>query len=587
MSWQLFDRLRVLFKQANIYNYENLHQNQADVARLTAGGKALNLATYGVLLEQTNLQINRLERFKDYDQMSEMGEISFALDAYADESTLIESEYKHNLLIRSKHKRVKNELSELFYSTLCTDNLLRTYVRYLCKYGDLPMEIVPTKNRDGVAALRHMNVYNFSRIETKKGDLIGFFYQDEGDQKPNFLHPWQVVHFRIDSLENIFKPYGASLMEGARKDFKRLRLMEDAALIYRIVRSPERRVFKIPVGEIPAQHVPTYMEMFARNIKKKRFYNPNTGQIDERWSPLIQEDDYYLPRRPDGSGPEVDTLPGGENLDQIADIEYFKKKMISALKIPFSRVGLGEAGEDSRQSLSQVAPEFAKAVQFIQRIVACGLQKVALVHLGLKGFSVNEMKSTELYLPASSAIDELYRIEKWATRADVIANLKDTGLFSPEWILKTFTDMSSDEIAAMQKEVASLPQEPGLGEPPLPTESVEAPLKVEEDKLLSEYADFQKRTKAVNEEVKIEHNMLQNLLTMNELDGLNNGKKTLVEHRIDVKSELFESTYKEGEASFLFEQATFKKQAQIEKERRELLGPYVENPEITDKDIPA
>lgn len=578
MSWQLFDRLRALFKQGNIYRQDQLHQDQVDIERLTTGKNSLNLATYGVLLEQTNLQINRLERFKDYDQMDEMGEISASLDMYADESTLIDPEYKHNVMIRSKYARVKSELSDLFYSTLCVDSVLRSWVRYLCKYGDLPLEIVPTKNRDGVASVRFLNVYNFSRVETKKGDLIGFFYQDEGDTQPTFMHPWQVVHMRLDSLENIFKPYGRSILEGGRKDFKRLRLMEDAALIYRITRAPERRVFKIPIGEIPAQQVPTYMEMFARNIKKRRFYNPSTGQIDERWSPLIQEDDYYLPRRPDGTGPEVDTLPGGENLDQIADIEYFKKKMISAMKIPFSRVGLGDAGEDGRQSLSQVAPEFAKAVQYVQRVTAIGLQKIGLVHLALKGISVNEMKRVELYLPASSAIDELYRIEKWATRADVIANLKDTGLFDPVWILRTFTDMSEDEIVKMQKNMKSLPEEPALGEMPLP-EGVEIDQRViaESKKLDSDYGIFKERMKRVMNEEEITSNMLVNMINNNELDGLKKDDEILLEHNIDRVSML--EIIKECRESFIKERNEF-----IEKQTK---AQSIVQDEITETDIPS
>jgi hypothetical protein len=300
-----------------------------------------------------------------------------------------------------------------------------------------------------------MNIYNFTRIETRYGDLIGFFYMDSLYPKPQFLHPWQVMHLRLTSFENIYHPYGRALLDGGRKAFKQLRLMEDAALIYRITRAPEKRKFTIPVGNIPPKEVPEYMQMVARTFKRQRFYNPTTGSFDERYSPLIQEDDFFLPRRPDGSGPDIDVLPGAENLDQIKDIEYFKKKMIAPMKIPFARVGIGDgAGEANDKSLSQSSSEFAKSVQWVQREGVNGLTKVAIVHLALRGYSVEDMKGFELAFTANSALEELYRIETWQTRASVMNDLKDLGWFPKEWIVTHFTDLSPDEIQEL-KEVES------------------------------------------------------------------------------------------------------------------------------------
>jgi len=575
-SWQLFDRIRAFMRQGNIYRAENIHQDQTSVDRLGQAG--LNLASPDGLIEQTNLQINRLERFKDYDQMSEMGEIALALDLYADEATLTDLETKHVLNIRSKYGRVRSELSDLFFSALSIDSVLRSWVRYLCKYGDLPLEIVPTKDRDGVATIRPMNVYNFSRVETRKGDLVGFFYHEEGLSEPTFLHPWQVAHIKLDSLENIFRPYGLSILQNSRKDFKRLRLMEDAALIYRITRAPIRRVFKIPVGNLPPHQVEYFMDVFARKLKKRRIYNPNTGEIDERWSPLIQEDDYYLPRRPDGTGPEVDTLPGAENLDQIADIEYFKKKMIAALKIPFSRVGIGESGEDSRQSLSQAAPEFAKAVQWIQRQIAIGLKKIALVHLALKRFSLTELKSIDLYLPASSAIDTLYRIEKWSTAADVMATLKDIGYFSRDWILRTFTDLSSDEIEKMQKEISA---EEGGSLPAMGEVKLEGFDYTLERQVLQEYAGMSQRSQLIEPVQSSYTPPVEYYVNNNELDG-----EGLLEQEID--SNRVTHARQEVKKQYLAEHKQLRDAIKAEEQRREKLFRKMlsEDTDITKDDLP-
>jgi hypothetical protein len=450
-NWLVFDRIRAMTRQNRIFRSERVFQDQSQIDRLTAGGEFLDFSAQAAILDQTNLQINRLERYKDYEQMDQMGEISLALDLYADEASLIDPERKHTLVIRAKNRRLKKELEDLFYNNLRWDTQCRPCIRYLCKYGDMPFEIILDANRGSVSSLRFMNVYNFTRIETRYGDLVGFFFMDTMWPKPLFMHPWQVMHLRLTNFENLYAPYGKSILDGGRKAFKQLRLMEDAALIYRITRAPEKRKFTIPVGMIPPKEVPEYMQMIARNFKRQRFYNPATGTFDERYSPLIQEDDFFLPRRPDGTGPDVDVLPGAENLDQIADIEYFKKKMIAPMKIPFSRVGIGEgAGEASEKSLSQSHSEFSKAVQWIQREVATGLTKVAIVHLALRGFDIDDLKGFEIALTATSAMEELYRIETWQTRTGVMADLKDLGWFPKEWIVTHFTDLSPDEIEELK-----------------------------------------------------------------------------------------------------------------------------------------
>lgn len=450
-NWLVFDRVRALARQHRIYRFERVFQDQSQLDRLTTGGDFLDFNQQASILDQTNLQINRLERYKDYDQMDLTGELSLALDLYADEASLVDPERKHTLVIRARNRRLKRELEELFFNRLQWDTYCRPTTRYLCKFGDSPFEVVLDTERSGVASLKFMNVYNFTRIETKHGDLVGFFYMDAMWPKPQFLHPWQVMHLRLTSFENTFHPYGKSVLDGGRKAFRQLRLMEDAALIYRITRAPEKRKFTIPVGMIPPKEIPEYMQMIARNFKRQRFYNPTTGSFDERYSPLIQEDDFFLPRRPDGTGPDIEVLPGGENVDKIADIEYFKKKMVAPTKIPFARVGIGEGGgEASEKSLSQSHAEFAKAVQWVQREVATGLTKVAIIHLSLRGFSVDDLKGFEIALTATSAMEELYRIETWQTRTGVMSDLKELGWFPKEWIVTHFTDLSPDEIEELK-----------------------------------------------------------------------------------------------------------------------------------------
>lgn len=185
MAWQLFDRIAAFAKHNRVYRKENLFTDQSSLVRIMSGGEFFDFNTQSALLQQTNLQINRLERYKDFDQMDEVGEISLALDLYADEASRIDPERKHSLLVRAKSLRVKYELENFFYNILRIDSWLWPGIRYLCKYGDLPFEVVPERNRDGVASIRMMDVYNFTRVETKYGDLVGFYYQDEIAKPPH------------------------------------------------------------------------------------------------------------------------------------------------------------------------------------------------------------------------------------------------------------------------------------------------------------------------------------------------------------------------------------------------------------------
>ena len=235
-SFQLWDRIRAYFKQANLYRVDNLYSDQDDVERVTQGGQLLNVGRQSALLEQTNLQINRLERYKDYDMMDQTGEISLALDIYADESSLVDPERKHSVLVKAKNKKVKKVIEDFLYNTLMIDREIRPIIRYLCKFGDFAAEIVPTKHRNGVSGYRFMNIYNFTRIHTKYDDLVGFYYQNAVAGEPEFLYPWQVLHMRLTSLENIYEPYGKCCIEGTLVDTpngqKRIEEIRSGEIVY-------------------------------------------------------------------------------------------------------------------------------------------------------------------------------------------------------------------------------------------------------------------------------------------------------------------------------------------------------------------
>lgn len=449
-NWLAFDRIRAFFNQSGVYRHENILQDQPSLDNLNTSGPERN-GLQSAIIQSIQVNYFRRERYKDYDKMDEMGEISLALDMYADESCVVNPETGHIIQVYGTSTRVKNEVQDLFNKTLMLDHQCRSIVRYLCKYGDCAFRLILDKNRAAVVGLKRLDAYNFTRIETSTGDLVAFHYSDPELNQSYFLHPWEVVHFRLTNFEAKFHPYGKAVIEGGRKAFKQLILMESSAVIYRLTRAPQKRKFTIPVGNIPSQQVPEYLRKIAAQFKNKRFYNPSTGQFDERYSPLTQEDDFFLPKRPDGSGPDVDTLQGADNLGQIEDIEYFLKKMIAPTKIPPKRLGIGDksGGENDGKPLSQTSSDFAKNVTWVQQVMAVGLTKIALVDLALKGFSREEMSSFWISMMVNSAMEELYRIETWQTRVNIMTDLRELGWFPKEWILSHFTDLSPDEIQQM------------------------------------------------------------------------------------------------------------------------------------------
>lgn len=465
-NWAMWDRIRTISKAHRLYQSDRTIQDQSSLATISrdlgvGGMKRSQLSADSLFAVQTN----RFARYRDYEMMDH-GELALALDIHAQEACIIDPERKKSLVVKARNSLVKNELEDLFFNTLDWESIAYPTSRYLCKYGDNPFEIIPTVERDGVAAIKHIEVREFTRMETRNGDLIGFFYNPEqASNQPTFMHPWRVAHMRLTSLEKEFKPYGMSILDRSRTDAKRVRLVSEAAIIYRLTRATERRKFKIPVGNISTKEVPEYLNMIARVYKRKRIMDPRTGQFDEKYSPLIQEDDYFLPQRPDGQGIDIENLPGGANLDKIDDLEYFKKQMIAPTNIPPAMLGVGEgAGQPTKEPLYSISYHFARSIERIQRSIASGLMKIAIVHLLLKGFSIEDVKSVEIHLPIGSAIEELYRMEAWQTRVSVMADLKDLEWFPKEWIVTHFTDLTPDEIVELNdmiEQMGATPQGEG------------------------------------------------------------------------------------------------------------------------------
>ena len=224
---------------------------------------------------------------------------------------------------------------------------------------------------------------------------------------------WQVAHFRILGNDR-HSPYGTSVFDPARRIWRQLVLIEDAMLAYRVVRAPERRVFKIDVGNIPPQDVAQYMEKVKTEMKRNQLVDATTGRVDLRYNPLSLEEDYFIPIRGQTSS-KVETLPGGSFTGQIDDVKYLRDKLFAALKVPASYLSRAEGAEEDKTTLAQKDIRFARTIQRLQRAIVSELEKIGIIHLYTLGYRDDDLVSFSLSLNNPSRIAEMQTLEHWNT----------------------------------------------------------------------------------------------------------------------------------------------------------------------------
>ena len=261
---------------------------------------------------------------------------------------------------------------------------------------------------------------------------------------------WQIAHFRVLGNDK-HAPYGTSVLDPSRRIFRQLTLLEDAMMAYRIVRSPDRRVFYIDVGNIPPQDVEQYMQKVMTSMKRNQVLDADTGRVDLRYNPMSVDEDYFIPTR-GGQSTRVESLPGGTYTGDIDDVKYLKDKLFSALKIPQSYLFRGEGADEDKATLAQKDIRFARTIQRLQRVIITELEKVAIIHLFTLGYRENDLISFKLSMNNPSKIAELQDLEQWRTKFDV-ASAAAEGFFSKRWISENLFAISEEEFLRNQREM--------------------------------------------------------------------------------------------------------------------------------------
>ena len=431
------------------YEKEQLQQQQSLYLQSQWAKIENNLYTQAVYYEPT-----RLASFYDYESMEYTPEISTALDIYAEESTTPNQD-GYVLQVYSESKRIKGILVDLFINKLDINTNLPMWIRNMCKYGDnfVYLKLNQDEGVTGCLQLpnieierheRGMQLKTFSATPDPNQKSLTFTWKEKNVE----FKTWEIAHFRLLGDDRKL-PYGTSMLEKARRIWKQLVLSEDAMLIYRTSRAPERRVFKVFVGNMNDNDVEAYVQRVANKFKREQIVDKNSGNVDLRFNQMAVDQDYFIPVRDAAQASPIETLPGAQNLSEIADIEYIQKKLVTALRIPKAYLGFEEPVGDGK-NLSLLDIRFARTINRIQKSAIAEMNKIAIIHLFLLGFE-DELQNFTLGLTNPSKQADLLMIDIWKEKVllykDMVSEIpKSIQPTSATWAKKHIFGFSDEEI---------------------------------------------------------------------------------------------------------------------------------------------
>ena len=419
----------------------------------TAYGVNLNLAQ--------NYQSARVQIYADYDAMDTDAICCSALDIVADECTL-KNEQGEVLQIRSSDENIQKLLYNLFYSVLNIEFNLWSWVRNMAKYGDFYLKLEIAEDY-GVYNVIPFSAYNIIREEgynpqnpqevrfkydpnATLASSTGYSSQQNKDTGIWFDN-YEMAHFRLTGDVN-YLPYGRSYLEPARKLFKQYVLIEDAMLIHRIVRAPERRIFYVNVGAIPPGEVDNYMQKMIQKMKKTPLIDPNTGNYNLKYNQQNLLEDFFIPVRGNDTSTKIDTAKGLD-YNGIEDVAYFREKLFAALKIPKAFMGY-EKDLTGKATLAAEDIRFARTIERLQRIIISELTKIALVHLYAHGYTNESAANFSLSLTNPSIIYDQERIALFKEKIDLAKQAMEGSLLPRDFIYDKIFHFSEDQYAELE-----------------------------------------------------------------------------------------------------------------------------------------
>ena len=474
----IFSRLRRLFStDVIIRNVGGDQLKVADTNQIQMSGELENnslMARYNRIYTTSptslygyqssfNYQTLRTQLYSEYDAMDTDAIIASALDILSEESTL-KNDMGEVLHIRSNDENIQKILYNLFYDVLNIEFNLSWWIRNMCKYGDFFLKLEASE-KYGVYNVIPFAAFNIERQEhydPENPTAVRFRYDPDGlaadtygyfktpnqhDAKSIYFDNYEMAHFRLLTDVN-YLPYGRSYIEPARKLFKQYTLMEDAMLIHRIVRAPEKRVFYMNVGGIPPAEVENFMQKAISKMKRTPYIDQQTGEYNLKYNMQNLMEDFYIPMRGNDTSTKIETL-GGLQYDGITDVNYLRDKLFAALRIPKAFLGYDEKLQ-GKATLAAEDIRFGRTVEKLQRIIVSELYKIAFVHLYIQGYRDESLTNFELSLTTPSIIYDQERVMLLKEKMDLAQSMMDSQLISSDWIYDNIFHLSQDQYEEMR-----------------------------------------------------------------------------------------------------------------------------------------
>jgi hypothetical protein len=458
-------------------------------------------AYYGTYVDLDGTAKNEVELISRYREMAMQPEIEAAIDDIVNEAICQDDDGKNIKIVLDSLQQpekiktaIRTEFATLLkllnYNNLAQDIFRRYYVD-----GRMYYHIIIDRENplQGIRELRYVDPRKLRKVrevKKKKDERTGvevmnvineyYIFNDKvtTGSSSNFgpvgvrITPDSIVSV-VSGLMDSRRAVVLSYLHKAIKPLNQLRMIEDATVIYRISRAPERRIFYIDVGNLPKLKAEQYLRDIMVKYKNKLVYDANTGEVRDDRKFLSMMEDFWLPRREGGKGTEIATLPGGQNLGELEDVKYFEKKLYKALNVPVSRLNpessgfsLGRTNEITRDEL-----KFAKFVARMRNKFSDLFDQAMRVQCVLKGICTNEewdeFKEHIYYdFIKDNNFTELKEAELMKERLSLLANVDPyTGrYFSQNWIQQNVLRLTDDEIKKMQEEIDE-EKEMGLGLP--------------------------------------------------------------------------------------------------------------------------
>jgi len=460
-------------------------------------------AYYGTYVDLEGAVRNELELITRYREMSNHPELEQAIDDIVNEAIthdvtgrtvdIVTDKLKQPETVKRKIKEeFENVLKMLNFSNLADDLFKRWYIDGRIYFQVIVDEKSP---RDGIQELRYIDprkIRKVREIQKDKDPKTGaqiiksiaeyYVYNDRGTTTQTYTAQVnQGVRIAPDSIVNVNSglmdaknTFVISYIHKAIKPLNQLRMIEDAVVIYRISRAPERRIFYIDVGNLPKGKAEQYLKDIMIKYRNKMVYDANTGELRDDRKHMSMLEDFWLPRREGGKGTEITTLPAGQNLGELEDVKYFRQKLMQSLNVPVSRLEPQQGGMIGLGRTTEVTRDEVKFMKFITRLrnkFSQIFDNALAIQLSLKGICTREewdhFKEDIYYdYKKDNNFTELRDAELLTSRLQLLATV-DPYLgryFSSKWVKKTVLHMTDEEIEDMQEEMAE-EQEQGIGQP--------------------------------------------------------------------------------------------------------------------------